>query len=105
MSALSFMHGEATDWVARFVSQIARSKETGSKVAFPFDSDWDEFEEELKMKFGSIDEEAEVRKEIKGMKQGKQTVTQYAQKFQDVGSRTGFSDADQIGRASCRERV
>jgi hypothetical protein len=97
-SALSFMHGEASDWAARFARQIAKAEEEGSEIPFPFGGDWDQFEAELKTRFGSIDEEGEARREIKGMKQGKQSAAQYAQKFQDVGSRTGFSDQDLMER-------
>ncbi|KAK7448504.1 hypothetical protein VKT23_013765 [Stygiomarasmius scandens] len=98
LSALSYMQGDAADWASRFIDQAMKSKQTNSEAKFPFEGKWDTFVQEFKTRFGSLDEEAEARKEIKGMKQGQRTVAQFAQKFQDVGSRTGFSDTDLMER-------
>jgi Retrotransposon gag protein len=93
-AALSFMQEDAADWAARYADQAVQSGKENSTVAFPFNANWDEFEKQFKIRFGALDEEAEARAEIRGIRQGKSTVAQYAQKFQDLGSRTGFSDAD-----------
>ncbi|KAK7448113.1 hypothetical protein VKT23_013872 [Stygiomarasmius scandens] len=97
-SALSFMQGDAADWGTCFAAQAAQSYKENATIHFPFEGKWENFEEEFKTRFGSLDEEAEARKEIKGMKQGQKTAAQYAQKFQDIGSRTGFSDTDLMER-------
>ena len=97
-SALSFMQGEAADWAARHANLIVKSHEPNSMQPFPFDGKWAQFEKEFKTRFGSVDEEGEARRKIKGMKQGKQSVAHYAQEFQDVGGRTSFSDADLMER-------
>ena len=93
------MTEDAADWAARYANQVFQHYADPTKTSFPFNGKWDEFIKEFKTRFGSLNEESEARKEIqgkdgKGMKQGKQTVAQFAQKFQDVGSRTGFSNAD-----------
>jgi Retrotransposon gag protein len=93
-AALSFMQEDAADWAARHADLAVQSGKENSTVPFPFKADWDEFEKQFKIRFGAMDEEAEARVEIRGIKQGKMTVSHYAQKFQDLGSRTGFSDAD-----------
>ena len=97
------MTEDAADWAARYADQVFQHYADPTKTSFPFNGKWDEFVKAFKTRFGSLDEESEARKEIqgkdgKGMKQGKQTVAQFAQKFQDVGSRTGFSDADLLER-------
>ena len=92
------MQGKAADWAARHANLIVKSHEPNLTQPFPFDGKWTQFEKEFKTRFGSVDEEAEARRKIKGMKQGKQSVAHYAQEFQDVGGRTGFSDADLMER-------
>ncbi|KAF5340179.1 hypothetical protein D9758_014977 [Tetrapyrgos nigripes] len=97
-TALSYLQGEAAEWVVRFTEQIAEAQKTNSIVEFLWEGRWDNFEEEFKTRFGSMDEEGEAQKKIKKLVQGKQSVAQYAQVFQDLGARTGFSDTDLMER-------
>ena len=99
------MQGDAADWAARYANLAVKSNEEHARdpvpanaTPFPFDGTWEKFEKEFKTRFGSVDEEAEARRKIMGMRQGKQKVAHYAQEFQDIGGRTGFSDADLMER-------
>ncbi|KAK7442237.1 hypothetical protein VKT23_016207 [Stygiomarasmius scandens] len=61
LSALSFMHGSAADWVAHYANLANNLSIEGSTVKFPFEGKWEEFEKQFKTCFGSADEEAEAQ--------------------------------------------
>ncbi|KAJ3804281.1 Hsp70 protein-domain-containing protein [Lentinula aff. lateritia] len=61
----------------------------------PFNGSWDKFFIEFSQRFKLIDPRMEACNVIQSLKQGKgQTVAEFAQRFQDIGSRTEMSDID-----------
>ncbi|GAW09657.1 gag protein [Lentinula edodes] len=86
--ALGFFTESAGDWATPHLLHFNAEHP-------PFGGNWEEFLKEFVQRFESVDPGMEARSEIKNLKQSKgQTVAEFAQKFKDIGDRTGMSDID-----------
>ncbi|GAW08190.1 gag protein [Lentinula edodes] len=87
-SALGFFTEGAGDWATPHLLHFNAENPL-------FEGSWEKFLLEFGQRFESIDPGMEARNAIQSLKQGKgQTVAEFAQKFQDIGSWTGMSDID-----------
>ncbi|KIK60371.1 hypothetical protein GYMLUDRAFT_43670, partial [Collybiopsis luxurians FD-317 M1] len=87
-AALGFLSGGAVDWATPYLSAFNAKQ-------VPFNGKWVEFLQAFKLRFESIDPGMEACNAIKKVQQGKgQTVAEFAQKFKDIGDRSGLSDTD-----------
>ncbi|EIW73870.1 hypothetical protein CONPUDRAFT_68232 [Coniophora puteana RWD-64-598 SS2] len=94
-AALSLMEGDAATWGRRYVEDIASHEAGGVNApAFPFSESWTTFVDNYKVRWQAQDEEAEARHALDKLSQGTLGVADYAARFQDLASRTGYSDAD-----------
>ena len=87
-AALGFLSGGAADWATPYLSAFNAKQ-------VPFNGKWVDFLQAFKLRFESINPGMEARNAIKKVQQGKgQTVAEFAQKFKDIGDRSGLSDTD-----------
>lgn len=93
-SAIQLMEGKAAIWAAPYAAQIAQValKVTGSK--YPFEGNFEKFGRTLATHFDSVDIRTDSRLKLQQLTQGSKTASQYAQRFQELASKTGFSDED-----------
>ncbi|KIK54295.1 hypothetical protein GYMLUDRAFT_48851 [Collybiopsis luxurians FD-317 M1] len=87
-AALGFLSGGAADWATPYLSAFNAKQ-------VPFNGKWVEFLQAFKLRFESINPGMEAHNAIKKVQQEKgQTVTEFAQKFKDIGDQSGLSDTD-----------
>jgi len=97
-SALSYMQGEAATWASQYLQAIQLHTENSANK-WPFDGgDWTKFLEALRLRFQATNDADAAQRELTTITQGKKTVAEYAARFQQVASRTGYSDADLMSR-------
>jgi len=97
-SALSHMQGEAATWASQYLQAIQLHTENPTNK-WPFDDgNWTKFLDALRLRFQATNDADAAQRELTTVTQGKKTVAEYAARFQQVASRTGYSDTDLMSR-------
>ncbi|KAI3614279.1 hypothetical protein WG66_000055 [Moniliophthora roreri] len=86
-SALTFMQDDAAVWATPAIEEVAQGRH-------PYDNSWEEFVKGFKLRFETMDEAADAKERLHVLFQEKQLVAEYAAKFKEIMSRTGYSSAD-----------
>ncbi|KAI3614855.1 hypothetical protein WG66_003355 [Moniliophthora roreri] len=86
-SALTFMQDDAAVWATPAMEEVAQGRHL-------YDNSWEEFVKGFKLRFETTDEAADAKERLHVLFQGKQSVAEYAAKFKEIMSRTGYSSAD-----------
>ena len=85
-SALSLMQDEAAIWATPHLEAIGQNQ-----ITFPT---WESFTQAFRERFEPADEAVDAKEKIKALRQGKSTVPEYAARFKELMSRTGYSEND-----------
>ena len=59
-----------------------------------FNNDWEEFREQFKARFETVDEAVDAKEKLRVLWQGSSSVPEYAALFKELMTRTGYSSAD-----------
>ncbi|KAG2011156.1 hypothetical protein CC2G_011305 [Coprinopsis cinerea AmutBmut pab1-1] len=101
-AALSYFQGNAASWAVQYLDQIAKHEAATdadkAKNPWPFKGEWSEFVVAFCKRFQPADQEKAAEAELEALKQGSQSASQFAAKFQEVFPRTGLSEKDGIAR-------
>ncbi|ESK81841.1 hypothetical protein Moror_9637, partial [Moniliophthora roreri MCA 2997] len=85
--ALTFMQDDAAVWATPAMEEVAQGRHS-------YDNSWEEFVKGFKLRFETTDEAADAKERLRVLFQEKQSVAEYAAKFKEIMSRTGYSSAD-----------
>lgn len=86
MAALTFLRDDAAIWATPYLEALALGQ-----AAF---TNWDAFKTAFKVRFETVNEAADAKEALRKLWQGKLTAGEYAAKFKELMSRTGYSATD-----------
>ena len=86
-TVLSYMQDDAALWATPAMEELTRGHT-------PFNNDWNEFRQQFKARFESVDEAVDAKERLRKLWQGSLTVPEYAARFNELAGRTGYSGAD-----------
>ncbi|EJF55563.1 hypothetical protein DICSQDRAFT_73487 [Dichomitus squalens LYAD-421 SS1] len=86
-AVLSFMQDSAALWATPAMEEITQG-------TTPFKGSWTEFRTQFKARFETVDEAVDAKERLRTLWQGTMTVPEYAARFNEVSTRTGYSKAD-----------
>uniref|UniRef100_A0A0W0F8D9 Putative reverse transcriptase-rnase h-integrase n=1 Tax=Moniliophthora roreri TaxID=221103 RepID=A0A0W0F8D9_MONRR len=78
---------DAAVWATPAMEEVAQGRHS-------YDNSWEEFVKGFKLRFETTDEAADAKERLRVLFQEKQSVAEYAAKFKEIMSRTGYSSAD-----------
>ncbi|EJF55392.1 hypothetical protein DICSQDRAFT_141950 [Dichomitus squalens LYAD-421 SS1] len=86
-AVLSFMQDSAALWATPAMEEITQG-------TTPFKGLWTEFRTQFKARFETVDEAVDAKERLRTLWQGSMTVPEYAARFNELSTRTGYSKAD-----------
>ncbi|EJF55435.1 hypothetical protein DICSQDRAFT_73994 [Dichomitus squalens LYAD-421 SS1] len=86
-AVLSFMQDSAALWATLAMEEITQG-------TTPFKGSWTEFRTQFKARFETVDEAVDAKERLRTLWQGTMTVPEYAARFNELSTRTGYSKAD-----------
>ncbi|EJF60226.1 hypothetical protein DICSQDRAFT_63244 [Dichomitus squalens LYAD-421 SS1] len=86
-AVLSFMQDSAALWATPAMEEITQG-------TAPFKGSWTEFRTQFKARFETVDEAVDAKERLRMLWQGTMTVPEYAARFNELSTRTGYSKAD-----------
>ena len=86
-AALSYLQDDASVWASPAMEEFASGR-------VPFNNDWEEFREQFKARFETVDEAVDAKEKLRVLWQGSSSVPEYAALFKELMTRTGYSSAD-----------
>lgn len=90
VSALTFLQDEAAIWATPYLETVAEAE----VAKRPFQDSWATFKADFRSRFETSNEAVDAKDALRALWQGSKTVPEYAAKFKELMSRTGYSAAD-----------
>lgn len=90
VSALTFLQDEAAIWATPYLEKVAEANVANR----PFQDSWATFKTDFRSRFETSNEAVDAKDALRALWQGSKTVPEYAAKFKELMSRTGYSAAD-----------
>lgn len=89
-SALSFLQDDAAIWATPYMERISGA----TPEERPFNDNYELFRAAFRSRFETSDEAVDAKDALRLLHQENKTVPEYAAKFKELMSRTGYSEAD-----------
>jgi hypothetical protein len=86
-TALSYLQDDAAIWASPAMEEFANG-------GVPFDNQWENFRQEFKARFETVDEAVDAKEKLRVLWQNQSTVPEYAVLFKELMARTGYSRPD-----------
>lgn len=86
-AALSYLQDDAAIWASPAMEEFAND-------GVPFGNQWENFRQEFKARFETVDEAVDAKEKLRVLWQNQSTVPEYAALFKELMARTGYSRAD-----------
>lgn len=86
-TVLSYMQDDAALWATPAMEELTQG-------TTPFNGSWNDFRQQFKARFETVDEAVDAKERLRKLWQGSSTLPEYAARFNELAGRTGYSAQD-----------